>query len=217
MRLHSCAARLAVLALATAALTGCGDDGSDDTEVGAPVDETTDIDESDDTAPATETDEPSEPEDDDGAVTGTDACSLLDEAFLNDTLEGQTSNFGDPFDFRPPLQSSPGATCSWKDAATSLTMQLTVEPTADSETDDHSGRAYNIDEEPTVEPQDGPGEKAVLLVDTAFGDLGSDGFPYGYFFVEGDDTVFVETVGLDVGAEALRTFADEAHRRLLAG
>lgn len=195
------------------AIAACGGDDSD----GAAPDDTgsdTSVDE-----PAGDVAEPDTTESPDpGEATfgGTDACSLLDEDFLDDTLDGSTNNFGEPFDFQAPSSPAPSATCSWTDTS-GLSVQLTVEPTAESETQDHSGRAYNIDVEPTVEPQDGPGTDAVLLVDTAFDDLGSDGFPYGYFFVEGDDAVFIETVGLDVGAEALRAFADEADRRLLAG
>ncbi len=200
-----------VLVTLTLAMAACG--GDDDTDVATPLDDT-----SDDTGSSADESDPAGDDDDGAASTygGTDACSLLDEDFLNETLDGQTTNFGDPFQFQAPLGTEPAATCSWKDSS-GLSVQLTIEPTAEAETDDHSGRAYNIDEEPTVEPQDGPGEKAVLLIDKAFDDLGSDGFPYGYFFVEGDDTVFIETVGLDVSAAALRTFADEADRRLLAG
>ncbi len=147
-----------------------------------------------------------------------DACALLDEAFLDQALAGVESTFGGPLDFQEPLQESPSAFCSWKDASNGLSIQLTIEPTATAETDDHSGRSYNIDVEPVVEPQDGPGTKAVLLIDTAFSDLlDDDGLAYGYFFVEGEVTAFVETVGLDMGAENLRVLAEEVDARLLAG
>ena len=145
------------------------------------------------------------------------ACELLDAAFLAETFAGQTGTFGDPYDFRTGSSSPDGLTCTWSDGSTGLSLKLTVEDAASAETDDHSGRAYNIDVEPVVEPQDGPGEKAVLLVDEAFDDLGGDGLAYGYFFVDGDVAVFIETVGLDVGAEGLRTLADEAAARNAAG
>jgi hypothetical protein len=40
------------------------------------------------------------------------------------------------------------------------TLSGEVESAGDVDVDDHSGRAYNIGIEPTVDPQDGPGEKA---------------------------------------------------------
>lgn len=146
-----------------------------------------------------------------------DACALLDEAFLDQALAGVESTFGGVLDFQEPLQESPSEFCSWKDASNGLSIQLTIEPTATAETDDHSGRGYNIDVEPVVEPQDGPGTKAVVLIDTAFTDLGLDGLAYGYFFVEGEVTAFVETVGLDMGAENLRVLAEEVDARILSG
>ncbi len=219
--------RPVLVLVAVFAMSACGDDddvASDppDTVIEdattPPEDDADDANDSGDTSDTSDTsdtgsDEPEDP----GETVVADACSLLDADFLNDTFEGQTGTFGDPYDFREPLQESPSEFCSWKDTATTLTLQITVEDAATAETDDHSGRTYNIDEEPTVEPQDGPGTKAVLLVDTAFVESGGDGFPYGFFFVEGDVAVFVETVGLKIGAEGLRTLADEADARLLAG
>lgn len=150
-----------------------------------------------------------EPDTDTDKETTGQACALLDDAYLNAALAGQTGTFGDPYQFLTGSGSADGLTCSWQDAATGLTLRITLEDAASAQTADHTGRAYNIDVDPVVEPQDGPGEQAVLLIDPAFGDLGGDGFPYGYFFVAGAMTVFVESVGLDVGADAL----EEAGRR----
>lgn len=209
-------ASLAVPLVVLVALAGCGgdDEGSSPTRDSSSVDDAPPASEDEPPADVPETEDSSEPVADAPVA---DACGLLDEAFLDETFADVQGTFGDPLDFNEPLQTSPTAFCSWTDAATGLSLQLTVEPSATAETDDHSGRAYNIDVEPVVEPQEGPGEKAVLLVDNAFADSGSDGLPYGYFFVEGDATVFVETVGLDIGADSLRVLADEADRRLTAG
>lgn len=146
-----------------------------------------------------------------------DACSLLDKEFLTKELSGVRGSFdGTPLDFREPLQTSPTAYCEWKDASGAFSIRLTVEDSSVSETEDHSGRAYNIDVEPTVEPQDGPGEKAVILLDTAFVKTGNDPLAYGFFFVEGDAAVFIRGTGLDMGTDVLQTLADEADTRLTA-
>ncbi len=147
------------------------------------------------------------------AASPVDACALLDKEFLNETLGEVDSTFGGSLDFQDPIQQSPSAFCTWK-TASSETIQLTIEPATTAETDDHSGRAYNIDEPPQVDPQDGPGTKAVLLTDTAFADVGGDGLAYGYFFVEGDLAVFVETQSFEAGAANLRAIAEEVHARL---
>lgn len=146
-----------------------------------------------------------------------DACALLDATFLDAATEGSTTMLGTPFEFAEPLQESPSEFCSWKETNTSLSLQLTLEPAATSAIDDHSGRAYNMDVEPTPVAQDGPGTDAVLLMDKAFDEVGGEGFAYGYFFVAGDVTVFVESVGLDIGEDGLRAVADEAASRLGAG
>ena len=200
------------LALATllfvAACGGGGDDDAatpDGTTVGS------------DAAPDTSDSAPDSTPDTTGAASPGRACGLLDETFLDDTFADEQGTFGDPYDFGAGVGSPDGLTCTWDDGSTGLSLRLTLEDAASAETDDHSGRAYNIDVEPVVEPQDGPGEKAVLLVDQATSDLGGEGFPYGYFFVEGDDAVFIETVGLDVGADKLRTLADEAAAHIAEG
>ena len=131
-------------------------------------------------------------------------------------MQGATTMVGTPFEFQQPLSTAPGAFCSWPEASTGLSLQLTLEPTATSAIDDHSGRAHNLDVEPVPVAQDGPGTDAVLLTDPAFDDQAAEPFPYGYFHVSGDVTVFVKTSGLDVGADNLRAMADEAAVRLAA-
>ncbi len=212
-----------LLVLAVGLVAACG--GDDDSDAAVPTEDTVteDTGTEDTGTEDTGTESPPETEgttddtSDGAAPLVADACALLDADFLNETFEGQTGTFGEPFDFQASLQEPPSDFCSWKDVPTGLALQVTVEDAATTETDDHSDRAYNLDVEPTVQPQDGPGEKAVLLIDEAFDDAGGAGLAYGYFFVEGDVAVFVETVGLDIGAEALRTLADEADARLLAG
>jgi hypothetical protein len=65
------------------------------------------------------------------------------------------------------------------------TFSVEVESAGDVDVDDHSGREYNIGIEPTVDPQDGPGEKAVILSDTAFEDV-SGAIDYAFYFVLDD-------------------------------
>jgi hypothetical protein len=65
-----------------------------------------------------------------------------------------------------------------------------------------------------VVPQDGPGESAVILVDTAFADLREDeGYAYAYFFVQGGAAILVRTTGLEIGRDNLRVLADEVSAR----
>lgn len=143
-----------------------------------------------------------------------DACALLDPAYLDDLMQGEKTMTGTPYGFQEPLNQSPSDFCAWKEGSTGLALQVTLEPTATSAIDDHSGRAYNLDVEPVPVPQDGPGTSAVLLTDPAFADDSDENFAYGYFFVMGDVTVFVESAGLDLGSKKLRAIADETADRI---
>lgn len=222
-RLWRCAS---IASLVFLAACGGGDSGNATQDVSVPGPATIGDDDSaegtDSVQATVEAGSATAPDTSDAAEASTDdqavgqSCALLDEMFLNETFDGQTGMFGEPYQFEAGSPSPTGLTCTWDDGSTGLSLRVSLEDAASSETEDHSGRAYNIDVEPDVEPQDGPGEKAVLLVDGAFDDLGGDGFAYGYFFVQGDVAVFVETVGLDIGAEGLRTLADEASARLVA-
>lgn len=210
---------IASLVVAFSLLAACGasSDEDDATDV-VPVDTTTEVD------PGSPTDD--DVPDDDAATDDTtdvggdelvaDACSLLDADLLDAAFDGVESTFGGPLDFNEPLQSEPSEFCTWP-VGGGLSLSLTVEDASSAETQDHSGRAYNLDVEPVVEPQDGPGTEAVLLIDEAFVDSGLSGLTYGYFFVEGDVAVFIESTGFDAGSDALRVLADEADARLLAG
>lgn len=210
MRLRPTAPALIVLG----ALTACAGE-ADTPDAAAPTTPTqteSTADEADSGPEGTEADT-EDPASEEAAPVG-DACALLDVTFLDSAMEGSTTMLGTPFEFAEPIQESPSEFCSWKETNTTLSLQLTLESTATSAVEDHSGRAYNIDVEPTAVAQDGPGTDAVLLVDEAFDKVGGEGFPYGYFFVAGDVTVFIETVGLDVGEDGLRALADEAASRL---
>ena len=190
-------------------LVGCG--GADpgpaaETSSAAPAPEPTSE------APAT-----TEPSEDAPAPAAGDACALLDPAFLNDLFEDETTLLGTPYEFQEPVTASPSEFCVWKEASTSLSLQVTLESAATSQIEDHSERAYNLDVEPVPVPQDGPGTSAALLTDPAFEGSGNGTFAYGYFFVADDVTVYVESVGLDLGAPSLRALADEAAARLATG
>lgn len=203
--------RLPVAALVALSMLLLGACAGDDTPQPLPTDPSGTPDDEASAAPPTEDDEPTP------AATDRDACALLDEAFLNDQLAGTQTVFGSDFEFQPPLQTAPTDFCSWQEANTSLPLQLTLESAATSEIYDHSGRAYNLDVEPVPVPQDGPGTAAVLLTDPAFAGAGQEDFAYGYFFLAEEVTVYVESVGLDIGADNLRALADEAATRLDAG
>ena len=143
------------------------------------------------------------------------ACPLLDPAFLNDTLAGQKTTFGTDFEFVEPMNTTSERFCQWPESSTGLSLELRLEPTAETDPNDHSERAYNIDSPPVAVPQDGPGTQAVLLTDASFEDSDLDGFPYGYFFVQGDMTAYIKSVGLTIEPESLRDIADEVSRRML--
>ena len=141
------------------------------------------------------------------------ACDLLDADFLDSTLESVGSPFGGPLDFQDPLQTPPSAYCSWNDPAVPAEIKIYLEDAATSELDDHSERAFNIDVEPVIEAQDGPGEKAVILVDTAFGS-DAEALPYGYFFVQDGLAVYVKVTFIDIGRDLLRDIAEEVSARI---
>lgn len=144
-----------------------------------------------------------------------DACALLDDIYLDTTLADVESTFGGSLDFQPHGQTEPNDFCRWRDVTGAMSISVSLEDATITDIDDHSGRAYNIDVDPVVEPQEGPGESAVVLVDTAFADLREDeGFAYGYFFVQDGLAVFVRTTGLEIGRENLRVLADEVSARL---
>jgi hypothetical protein len=212
MRPSSSGLRVAVLVLVVGLLAACGGDDTD----AVPVEDTGGTEDTVDESPP-DTEDTTDDTTDAGAAPAADACSLLDADFLDDTFEGVDGMFGDPYEFQEPLQQSPTAFCSWKDGPSGQSIELTVEDAATAEVDDHSGRIRDPDFEPDVEPTDGPGTKSVLLFDTEFAGEQFEPYYYGYFFVEGEAAVFIELSGLDIGADALRTLADEADARLLAG
>ncbi|MEO7422692.1 MAG: hypothetical protein ABIU87_09895 [Ornithinibacter sp.] len=168
-------------------------------------------------SPSAESVSPQAPTSEEPAPVGGDACALLEPAVLDAVMEGEKTMLGTAFEFREGLPAPSGGFCTWKEGNTGLSVQLTLEPTATAEVEDHSGRAYNIDVEPEVEPQDGPGTSAVLLTDPAFKDSTGSTVPYGYFFVLGDQTIYVKSVGLGLDGAQLRALAEEAATALPAG
>ena len=144
-----------------------------------------------------------------GAAVELDTCGLLTDA----TLESNLSVEGTAV----TLDRASGTECKW--TAFPGTFSVRVDSAADVEVDDHSDRAYNIDIEPVVERQDGPGEKAVILVDTAFSDGDpEEGVLYAFFFVLNDQAVTLRSSGVAIGErEAWRVLADEVAANLTAG
>jgi len=143
-----------------------------------------------------------------GATVQLDSCSLLTDA----TLESSLSVDGTA----ATLDRASGTECNW--TAFPGTFSVRMERAADVEVDDHSDRAYNIDIEPIVEPQDGPGEKAVILVDTAFSDGdAAEGVVYAFFFVLDGQAVTLRSSGVSIGErQAWRVMADEVAANLTA-
>ncbi len=138
-----------------------------------------------------------------GASPQVDECSLLDGATIAAAMRNPSE---------VTLDRATTTSCDWVVFPVGFSVQ--VEPASEVDVDDHSGRAYNIDVEPVVEPQDGPGEKAVLLVDT----VAVDGFEYAYFFVLDDRAVTIRSTGVAIaGVEAWRTMADEVAANLASG
>lgn len=215
--------QIAVSTLLAVLLSGCGSGGEATDPAAKPSSTTsqtaTTTEESGSTEPSTLVAEPTDAKSSDGEPKSAagDACALLDRAYLNDLMQDETTMLGTPYAFQEPLGESPSSSCAWKEGSTGLTLQVTLEPATTSEIDDHSGRAYNIDVQPVAVPQDGPGTSAVLLTDPAFENSSDENFAYGYFFVADEVTVFVKSVGLDLGAKKLRAMADEAAERIAAG
>ncbi len=138
-----------------------------------------------------------------------DACPLLSL----DTLVANSRAYTDP----TLLKTATSRRCTFASGA-AFTFLVEVELAADVDVDNHSGRAYNMDVEPVVEPRDGPGTKAVTLVDTAFVDLTeSDGFRYLYFFVLDDLAVTLRSSALEVNDDGWRVLADEVAANIASG
>jgi hypothetical protein len=138
-----------------------------------------------------------------------DACPLLCLA----TLEASSGTYSEP----TTLSSATAQSCSFNNGA-AFNFTVLVENAADVDVDDHSGRAYNIDVEPIVEPHTGPGEKAVILIDTAFVDLTeNEGTRYLYFFVLGDQAVTLRSTAFKVRDDGWRALADEVAANLESG
>ncbi len=138
-----------------------------------------------------------------GASPQVDECSLLDGATIAAAMKNPDE---------VTLDRATSTSCDW--VVFPVGFSVVVEPASEVDVDDHSGRAYNIDVEPVVKPQDGPGEKAVLLVDT----VAADGFEYAYFFVLDDRAVTIRSTAVPIaGVEAWRTMADEVAANLASG
>jgi hypothetical protein len=135
-----------------------------------------------------------------------DACPLLSL----DMLVASSRAYSNP----TVLTQATAQRCTFA-SGPAFTFSVEVEPAADVDVDNHRGRAYNFDVEPIVEPQSGPGEKAVTLVDTAFADLSDeDGFRYLSFFVLGDQAVTLRATAFEVNDDGWRVLADEVAANL---
>jgi hypothetical protein len=138
-----------------------------------------------------------------------DACPLLSL----DTLVASTRSYSEP----TVLTSATSQRCTFASGA-AFTFLVEVEAAADVDVDNHDGRAYNMDVEPIVEPQSGPGTNAVTLVDTAFADLSdSEGFRYLYFFVLGEQALTLRSTALEVNDDGWRVLADEVAENIRRG
>lgn len=73
-----------------------------------------------------------------------------------------------------------------------------------------SERRLNIDVDPVLVPQDGPGTNAAVLNDTAW----DTPLPYAYSFEEGGKLVFMQYLGFKTNALIMRPAADEIARRM---
>lgn len=136
-------------------------------------------------------------------------CPLLSSASLAAAISPNALE-------QPTLREATTTACRWSGSFTNF--EVTTEPAADVDVDDHSGRGYNLDVEPVVDAQDGPGEKAVLLTDTAFADTEfNDGTPYAYFFVIDGQAVTLRMTALPIDDDGWRPMADEVAAAITDG
>ena len=136
-------------------------------------------------------------------------CPLLSSASLAAAISSNSLE-------QPTLREATTTACTWSGSFTNF--EVTTEPAADVDVDDHSGRGYNLDVEPVVDTQDGPGEKAVLLTDTAFADTEfNDGTPYAYFFVIDGQAVTLRMTALPINDDGWRPMADEVAAAITEG
>lgn len=136
-----------------------------------------------------------------------DTCPLL-------SLETLTawSGFNEP----PTLGLATTQRCNFSNGP-AFGFSVEVKLAAEVDVNNHSGRAYNIDVEPVVETRSGPGEKAVMLIDTAFVKTGNDPFPYAYFFVLGDKAVTLQSRAFKIKEAGWRPMADEVATNIKSG
>ncbi len=69
---------------------------------------------------------------------------------------------------------------------------------------------YNMDVEPVVKPQSGPGENARVLYDTAW----DEERPYAFLFEQAGQSILIMITGMDTDEQRLRTAADDIAQRL---
>lgn len=147
-------------------------------------------------------------------VVRTEAVQLEDCPLLSlETLNASTGTYTNP----TSLGEANAQRCTFNNGP-AFSFSVSVEPAAGVDVDNHSGRAYNIDVEPVVEPQSGPGEKAVILIDTAFAETsGDEGTRYLYFFVLDDQAVTLRSSAFKIKDDGWRALADEVAANLASG
>jgi len=120
------------------------------------------------------------------------------------------------FSERPKLELATTDRCEFSKGA-AFGFSIRVESAANVDVNNHSGRAYNMDIEPVVEAQAGPGEKAVMLIDTAFVDNGLEPFRYAYFFVLGDKAITLWSRAFKIKEGGWRSMAEEVAANIQSG
>lgn len=100
-----------------------------------------------------------------------------------------------------------GSKCRWAYNA-GFAIEVTIEDAATARP--VAQRRYNMDIDPVLEPQSGPGKNAVVLNDTAFGNP----LPYAYSFEQDGRLVFMSYTGFKTNTAIMRPAADEIARRM---
>lgn len=97
--------------------------------------------------------------------------------------------------------------CRWAYNA-GFVIEVTIEDAATAKP--VSGRRYNMDIDPVLTKQDGPGVNAAVLNDTAW----DKPLPYAYSFEKDGQLVFMHYTGFKTNAQIMRPAAEEIARRM---
>ena len=123
--------------------------------------------------------------------------------FLSDQTVLKSINTSFKFERREVSNSL----CRWSYNA-GFSVIATIEPLVSAQP--ISERSYNIDIDPVLSAQDGPGENANILSDTAW----DKPLPYAYSFEKDSKLVFIKYTGVHTRVDKMREAAEEVANRM---